>query len=85
MASQHDSFIRSLTSEDRLLLTLRDELYSGSWAHLKQDLMDRLNNRPYIFKLSTRIEDDLKRIEKMERYETEHKINISDFIGKEKE
>lgn len=85
MASPHESFIKSLSTEDRLLLTLRDELYSGSWTNLKQDLMDRLQNKPYIFKLTSRIEEDLKRIERLERYETEHKINLSDYLGKEKE
>ena len=85
MASPHEGFVKSLSTEDRLLLTLRDELYSGSWANLKQDLMDRLQGRPYIFKLTSRIEEDLKRIEKLERYEAEHKINLSDYLGKEKE
>jgi hypothetical protein len=85
MASGHESFVKSLSSEDRLLLTLRDELYSGSWANLKQDLMDRLQGKPFIYKLNLRIEEDLKRIEKLERYETEHKINLADYLGKEKE
>jgi hypothetical protein len=85
MGDAHEEFVKSLTSEERLLITLRDELYSGSWRNLKQDLNDRLQGKPYIFKLSSRIEEDLKRIDKLERYEQENKINLARYVGKEKE
>ncbi len=85
MGDAHEEFVKSLTSEERLLITLRDELYSGSWRNLKQDLNDRLQGKPYIFKLSSRIEEDLKRIDKLERYEQEHKVNLARYVGKEKE
>ncbi len=85
MGDSHEDFVKSLTSEERLLITLRDELYSGSWENLKQDLLDRLHGKPYIFKLSTRIEEDLKRIDKLERYEQEHGINLASYVGKENE
>ncbi len=81
----HEDFVKALSSEERLLITLRDELYSGSWQNLKQDLHDRLHGKPYIFKLTTRIEEDLKRIEKLERYEQEHSVNLARYVEKEKE
>jgi hypothetical protein len=85
MADPHDDFVKALSSEERLLITLRDELYSGSWRNLKQDLLDRLHGKPYIFKLSSRIEEDLKRIDKLERYEQEHKVNLAHYVEKETE
>lgn len=80
---EHRRFLRSLQPEERLLLTLRDELYGGKWENLKRDLKDRLEGRPYVFKLAGRIKDDLARIEKLEGYEKRHKINLSE-IGKER-
>ena len=65
-----------------MLVTLRDELYSGSWEKMQQDLKDRLRGRPYIFKLAHRIKDDLARIEKLEEYEKKHGVNLRDFFRK---
>lgn len=56
-----------LTPEDRMLVVLRDELYEGRWDLMKRDLEDRLEGRPYIFKLVHRIQDDLRRIERLEK------------------
>ena len=85
MGDPHEDFVKALSSEERLLITLRDELYTGSWKNLKQDLLDRLHGKPYVFKLSTRIEEDLKRIDKLERYEQEHGVNLAEYVEKEKE
>jgi hypothetical protein len=46
-----------------------------------QDLKDRIEKRPYIFKLSSRIESDMSVIGKMQRYEREHGINLRDCLG----
>jgi len=56
-----------LEPQDRMLILLRDELYEGRWDLMRQDLLDRLNGRPYIFKLANRIQDDLERIERLQR------------------
>jgi len=82
---EHAEFVRSLAPEERLLLYLRDELYGGKWENLKRDLQDRLEQKPYVFKLSDRIEKDLARIEKLEAYEKRHGINLADYMGKESE
>ena len=78
---EHRDFAAGLTSGERLLVTLRDELYEGSWDKMLGDLRDRLEKRPYIFKLSSRIETDMAAIEKMRRYESENGVNLRDFLG----
>ncbi len=80
MESPHKEFVKSLTTQDRMLITLRDELYFGSWDRMLTDLRDRLKGRPYIFKLVNRIEEDIKRIEKLQAYELKNEINLSDFL-----
>jgi len=46
---------------------------------METDLRDRLQGRPYIFKLVNRIEEDLERIQKLRSYEEEHKIDLADY------
>lgn len=74
-------FVADLTSGERLLVSLRDELYEGSWQRMLEDLRDRLDKRPYIYKLSSRIETDMAAIEKMCRYEEENGIDLRDYLG----
>jgi hypothetical protein len=77
---QHKRFVESLTSEHRMLVTLRDELYFGSWERMSSDLKIRLKGRPFIFKLVNRIEEDLIRIEKLAAYELRHDENLTFLI-----
>jgi len=54
------------TEED--LIILRDELYDGSWELFMQDLRNRLEKRPAVYKITERIKEDIERIEEiMER------------------
>jgi hypothetical protein len=78
---RHRQYVAGLTSGERLLVTLREELYEGSWDLMLEDLRDRLEKRPYIFKLSSRIEADMAAIEKMRAYETKENINLRDCLG----
>lgn len=75
----HANFYQSLSEEETMLLTLRDELYGGSWDSMETDLRDRLRGRPYIFKLVNRIEEDLERIQKLRTYEEEHGIDLAKY------
>ena len=75
----HANFYQSLIEEEAMLLTLRDELYGNSWETMERDLRDRLQGRPYIFKLVNRIEEDLDRIQKLKNYEEEHGIDLADY------
>jgi hypothetical protein len=80
--SPHDKYCASLPVEERTLVTLRDDLYNGSWDVMLGDLRDRLQGKPYIFKLVNRIQEDISRIEKLQEYEKKHKINLADFLKK---
>jgi len=73
-------FIKTLTEDDRLLVALRDEIYGGSWKRMRQDLLDRLEGRPYILKLTARIRDDIGRIDKLEKYECRYNVNVAEML-----
>lgn len=75
----HQTYYDALSEESKMLLVLRDELYSGSWDKMVDDLKNRLKGRPYIFKLVNRIEEDLERIETLRSYENKHKLNLREF------
>jgi len=76
----HKDYCKALGEEELMLITLRDELYEGSWENMLQDLKDRLKGKPYIFKLVNRIEEDIVRIEKVKSYEAEHGVNLADYV-----
>ena|GEM_PF-463270 len=80
--SPHDKYAAGLSPDEKTLVTLRDELYGGSWEQMLGDLRDRLKGKPYIFKLVNRIQDDIARIEKLSEYEKKHKINLAEFLKK---
>ncbi len=73
-------FVRTLTSEERTLVTIRDELYGGLWDEMVKDLEARLQAKPYVFKLATRIEDDVVRIRKLREFEQLHQVNLKDYV-----
>jgi len=81
--SPHDKYVAALSADERTLVTLRDDLYNGSWDQMLGDLRDRLQGKPYIFKLVNRIQDDITRIEKLAEYEKKHKVNLASFLKKE--
>ena len=72
--------MRELAPEERTLLVIRDELYGGLWDEMLKDLDARLQAKPYVFKLATRIEDDIVRIRKMRDFEVGHQINLKDHV-----
>lgn len=73
-------FVKNMTSEERTLLVIRDELYGGQWDEMLKDLEARLQAKPYVFKLATRIEDDVARIRKLREFEQKHDLNLKDHI-----
>jgi len=80
--SLHDKYASGLSPDEKTLVTLRDELYGGSWEQMLGDLRDRLKGKPYIFKLVNRIQDDIARIERLSDYEKKHKINLAEYLKK---
>lgn len=73
-------FVRNLTDEQRMLIILKSQLYGGSWEPMLDDLRNRLEGKPYIFKLANRIHDDIERIEQMLDFEAKHNIDLADYV-----
>ena len=73
-------FVAALGEEEIMLLRLRDELYDGRWDAMLSDLNDRLQGRPYVFKLAHRIQDDIERIERLNRFERQYGVNLADYL-----
>lgn len=76
-----DNFVNSLSEEHRMLVVLKKQLYDSTWEPMLDDLQHRLAGKPYIFKLVNRIEDDIKRIEQMQKFEIEHNIDLADYVN----
>ena len=73
-------FADSLSEEHRMLVVLKAQLYGGTWEPMLQDLRNRLDGNPYIFKLASRIQDDIERIEQMAEFENEYNIDLADYV-----
>jgi hypothetical protein len=76
-------FVDGMTSEERMLVVLKRELYEGSWQEMVADLNARLQGRPYIFKLAHRIADDLQRIERLSKFEADNRVDLADYVSLE--
>jgi len=75
------AFLEGLTKEERLLVSIRDELYGGSWDELLVDLDARKNRKPFIIKLATRLDEDKARIEKLRAFEREHAVDLRALLS----
>lgn len=73
-------FVANLNEQERMLVILQSELYEHSWQAMLNDLRNRLEGKPYIFKLAHRIQDDIARIEKLKAFEEEYAVTLSDFV-----
>ncbi len=73
-------FVKGLTDEHKMLVLLKAQLYDGSWQPMLNDLNNRLEGKPYIFKLANRIKDDVERIEDLQEFETEHGVDLADYV-----
>lgn len=73
-------YVKGLSDEYRMLVALKTQLYDGSWEPMIDDLRNRLEGKPYIFKLAHRIQDDIERIEQMQKFEAEHNVNLADYV-----
>ncbi len=73
-------FVEALTDEQKMLIVLKRQLYDGSWETMLDDLRNRLAGKPYIFKLVNRIQDDIERIEVLQKFEQEHNVDLADYV-----
>jgi len=74
-------FVRGLSAEHKMLIILKSQLYGGKWELMYQDLKNRLEGKPYIFKLANRINDDIERIEQMRQFEQQYGVNLCDYVN----
>jgi hypothetical protein len=73
-------FIAGLSDEHRMLVILKAQLYGGTWEPMLDDLENRLEGKPYIFKLANRIKDDIERIKQMRKFEEEHNVDLTEYV-----
>lgn len=75
-----EAFVQGLDDKYRMLVILKSQLYGGRWAPMLEDLQNRLEGKPYIFKLANRIKDDVERIGVLEAFERAHHVDLADFV-----
>lgn len=63
-----------------MLVVLKDQLYARNWDTMLDDLKNRLEGKPYIFKLANRINDDIERIEMLRNFENDHGVDLADYV-----
>jgi len=75
-----EMFVRSLDDKHRMLVILKSQLYGGRWEPMLEDLQNRLEGKPYIFKLANRIKDDVARIARLKEFEQTHGVDLADYV-----
>ncbi|HDS85275.1 MAG TPA: hypothetical protein ENN97_08800 [Phycisphaerales bacterium] len=75
-----EAFVRGLDDKYRMLVILKSQLYGGRWEPMLEDLQNRLEGKPYIFKLANRIKDDVDRIAVLRAFEQTHNVDLADYI-----
>ncbi|MBI4615656.1 MAG: hypothetical protein HY720_18710 [Planctomycetes bacterium] len=81
MKESHEEFVKSLSSEDTLLIRLAEDLFDGNWNAMIEDIRDRHAGRPYLFDIGhERLADHLNRIERLRDYETQHRIKLVSLL-----
>jgi len=75
-----DEFVRGLAETERIAVIVRDELFGGSWENMRKDLEARAAGRPYVFRLASRIDGDLKAVAKLSAFERRCKVNLSEYL-----
>ena len=73
-------FVGQLSTEHKMLIVLKTQLYGGKWQPMYDDLKNRLEGKPYIFKLANRINDDVERIEQMQEFENRYNVDLSEYV-----
>ena len=75
-----EEYVSRLSEEHKMLVVLKSQLYGGSWEPMLDDLRNRLEGKPYIFKLASRIQDDIDRIEELNGFEQEYGVDLADYV-----
>lgn len=80
VSKEVSDFVAALSDEHRMLVILKAQLYGGAWDPMLDDLRNRLEGKPYIFKLANRIRDDIERIGQMQEFEQEHHVDLAEHV-----
>jgi hypothetical protein len=75
-----EAFVCGLDDKYRMLVVLKSQLYGGRWEPMLDDLQNRLEGKPYIFKLANRIKDDVERIATLQAFEREHGVDLAEYV-----
>ena len=73
-------FVQGLDEPQRMLVILKAQLYGGQWKPMLEDLENRLEGKPYIFKLANRIKDDVERIRCLQVFEQENGVDLAEYV-----
>ena len=73
-------FVQGLDEPQRMLVILKAQLYGGQWKPMLEDLENRLEGKPDIFKLANRIKDDVERIRCLQIFEQENGVDLADYV-----
>ena len=79
----NQDFFRTLSPEEEQLIILRDFLYEGNWEEMLRDLRDRQSDKPFIFRLNSRIDEDIGRIGRLRSYERAHRVDLGRYLRPE--
>ena len=74
------NYVSSMDNEHKMLVILKTQLYGGSWEPMLEDLQNRLQGKPYIFKLANRIKNDVDRIREMQVLDQENTVDLADSV-----
>ncbi len=74
------AILDSLSEQDRVLVVCAYQLYDGNWDALLNDLLARLEGRPYVLKLGDKIKEDIERLHRLREIERTYKIKLGDYI-----
>ena len=70
-------FWRGLSRDETSLVSIREELYAGSWKDLEADLRQRLKGKPVIKKLTERLRSDIRTVKKLRMFESKYGVNLN--------
>ncbi len=76
-----EEIVSHFSPEERMLVVLKGQLYDGRWDQMLDDLSNRLTGKPYVFKLTTRIKDDIERVHALKSIEDEYCVDLSDYVS----
>jgi hypothetical protein len=74
--------IERLGEAERLLVVVCRELYEGCWDEMVADLNARRSGHPYIFRLASRIDDDLRRIGALRGLERRYGVDLGRYVDR---